>query len=82
MYKFTNPILEDLKETDTLLIRAYKKVAKACARQGNESAKKAWLKKMFDAIRHRKGIQQEIEQNERDYRKHQGSTDTEDGQDQ
>lgn len=66
MYKFTNPILEEIQDTDRLLAKVYKKVATALAKKGNTEGRKNFLKKMFDTIKHSKSIKDEIEKNARE----------------
>lgn len=66
MLHLTNPILKEIKDADGLLIKLYRKIAKALKKKGDLQGYRKYIKKMFEEINHRKTIQQEIELNERE----------------
>lgn len=66
MYKYTNPILEVIQDTDKLLANTYHKIAIALAKKGNVRASKDWFKKWSEALKHLKNTRKEIETNERE----------------
>lgn len=66
MLQLTNPILEEIRETDNLLIRTYRKVARTLQARGDANGFKCYLRKMFKTYEHLKLVQQEIDLNERE----------------